>query len=44
MIAIGLTVSFAALLQSGKRGLVFGLLLFIIQLFLVLIGFLLLKN
>ena len=44
MIAIGLRVSFAALLQSGKRGLVFGLLLFIIQLFLVFIGFLLFKN
>ena len=44
MIAIGLRVSFAALLQSGKRGLVFGLLLFIIQLFLVFIGFLVFKN
>jgi uncharacterized integral membrane protein (TIGR00698 family) len=38
MIAIGLRVSFAALLQSGKRGLIFGLLLFIVQSSLVLLG------
>ena len=38
MVAIGLKVSFASLIQSGKRGLVFGLLLFIIQIILIGLG------
>lgn len=38
MAAIGLKVSFASLIQSGKRGLVFGLLLFILQMLLIGLG------
>jgi uncharacterized integral membrane protein (TIGR00698 family) len=38
MVAIGLKVSFASLIQSGKRGLVFGLLLFIIQIVFIGLG------
>ena len=40
MVAIGLKVSFASLIQSGKRGLVFGLLLFIIQIVFIGLGLL----
>ena len=36
MAAIGLRVSFKKLFQSGKKGLVFGLLIFITQIFLLL--------
>lgn len=38
MAAIGLKVSFASLIQSGKRGLVFGLILFMIQIVLIVVG------
>jgi uncharacterized integral membrane protein (TIGR00698 family) len=38
MAAIGLKVSFKSLIQSGKRGLVFGLLLFVIQILLIGVG------
>ncbi len=43
MIAIGLRVSFSNLLQSGKRGLIFGLLLFVVQTALVLAGIFILQ-
>lgn len=43
MIAIGLRVSFTALLQSGKRGLIFGLLLFILQTAIILFGIFILE-
>ena len=43
MVAIGLKVSFASLIQSGKRGLVFGLLLFIIQIVFIGLGLLFVK-
>lgn len=43
MIAIGLRVSFASLLQSGKKGLIFGLLLFAIQIVIVLLGMFILQ-
>lgn len=39
MVAIGLKVSFASLLQSGKRGLLFGLVMFLVQVFLVVLSF-----
>ena len=38
MVAIGLNVSFKSLIQSGKRGLVLGLLLFVIQMLLIGLG------
>jgi hypothetical protein len=38
MAAIGLKVSFKSLIQSGKRGLVFGLLLFVVQILLIGLG------
>lgn len=38
MTAIGLKVSFASLIQSGKRGLLFGLILFMIQIVLIVLG------
>jgi len=40
MIAIGLKVSFKSLLQSGKRGMVFGFLMFMIQIILIAVGLL----
>lgn len=43
MIAIGLRVSFASLFQSGKRGLIFGLLLFVVQTSIVLLGIFILQ-
>lgn len=39
MVAIGLKVSFASLLQSGKRGLMFGLIIFLVQVVLVMLSF-----
>jgi uncharacterized integral membrane protein (TIGR00698 family) len=39
MVAIGLKVSFASLLQSGKRGLLFGLVMFLVQVGLVVLSF-----
>jgi uncharacterized membrane protein YadS len=36
MTAIGLKVSFKSLIKSGKRGLMFGLVIFIIQILLLL--------
>lgn len=39
MVAIGLKVSFVSLLQSGKRGLFFGLVIFLIQFSLVVLAF-----
>jgi len=43
MIAIGLRVSFSSLLKAGKRGLIFGLLLFIIQTAIVVLGIFILQ-
>jgi uncharacterized integral membrane protein (TIGR00698 family) len=39
MVAIGLKVSFASLLQSGKRGLMFGLIIFLVQVVLLMLSF-----
>lgn len=41
MVAIGLKVSFKSLLQSGRRGMVFGFLMFMIQIILIMVGLLL---
>lgn len=41
MVAIGLKVSFKSLLQSGRRGMVFGFLMFMIQIILITVGLLL---
>jgi len=44
MTAIGLKVSFSALIQSGKKGLFYGLLIFLFQISLILLGIFFLKN
>lgn len=44
MTAIGLKVSFPALIQSGKKGLLYGLLIFLFQILLILLGIFFLKN
>jgi uncharacterized membrane protein YadS len=40
MTAIGLKVSFSSLIQSGKKGLFYGLIIFMVQILFILIGIL----
>lgn len=44
MTAIGLKVSFSSLIQSGKKGLFYGLIIFLVQILLILLGIFFLKN
>jgi uncharacterized membrane protein YadS len=40
MTAIGLKVSFSTLLQSGKKGLFYGFIIFMVQILIILLGIL----